>query len=249
MPKGQYMRNPAPRDWKPDHDQRLGELLELGLSFAQVRNAMNDEFPGNNWSRNACLGRAKRAGFQSKHKHGGADRKGKKRAKKADRTTKVKRQPKVIEAPVVFMGEGDGIMLREEGAITRHGSWRKRSAQEIEANKAGHLPSIIEIAPLTSVLLSDCPDNGCKWPTNDEPFMVCGSPAVLGSYCSRHGNVAFRELPTAKRNRAYSKRGQLDTRRERIVNAQQIADDLLDDEVRVIGDAPLMIPDFLKSLD
>ena len=59
-----------------------------------------------------------------------------------------------------------------------------------------------------------------------------------------------------KRNREYSKRGLIDDKRyqaerKRIddADAQWIADNVLDDVVTVVGDAPPMISHFIDSLE
>ena len=236
MPKGVYCRDGDVRSvWSDEQDEWLASRCLTNASYGAIAIAFNVAFPNDRKTRSAIMGRASRRGFADNKPH--ADRhygtKGTKRSnpQPSARKIKTKRKPDpiVVEAPVIF-GEGEQIMLREEGALAKTYRYGRKSATQIEEAKRGFLPSIIENAPLTAVLLSDCPDNGCKWPTCDDPFMVCGSPATLGSYCSRHGNVAFRELPTAKRNANYHRRGSSPTGHDREL--------LIDDEVQSPGISP-----------
>jgi hypothetical protein len=254
MPKGCYRRDgELGASWSVEQDEWLRLRCLTKASYGAIAIAFNKAFPLDRKSRSAIMGRASRRGYAKDKPPAGPHYGDRPRTRKANPQpnarkirNKAKPAPIVVEAPVVFK-PSEHVVLRDEGRLARTYRYGRKSATQIEEAKRGHLPSIVEIAPLTSVLWSECPDNGCKWPTCDEPFMVCGAPAKLGSYCSRHGNVAFRELPTMKRNGGYGKRGQLDTARKRIgdADAQWIADNVLDDEVkapRIAFEAELLLP-------
>lgn len=239
MPKGCYDRDGAysRAEWSVEQDEWLKAQCLTSKSYGAIVLAFNEAFPNNRKTRSAIMGRASRRGYAD-HKphvpqHYGSKPRKKSNPQPSARMIKLKRNSEPRMVPVVF-GEGTQIEFREEGRRLARTQHQRKSATEIEAARRGFLPSIVENAPLTSVLWSECPDNGCRWPTSETPFMVCGSPAKVGSYCARHGDVAFREMPTLKRNRGYAKRGMLETRtktRMLSAEAQAIADSLLDDEV------------------
>lgn len=78
---------------------------------------------------------------------------------------------------------------------------------------AGFIPQIVEASPETSVLSHDTdPAKHCQWPTSDgaRAMHVCGQTIVQGAYCARHAEIAYRQLPTPRRNAGFHRRNQFD---------------------------------------
>lgn len=244
MPKGCYSRDgvDVSATWTDEQDEWLRLQCLTAKSYGAIAIAFNKAFPNDRKSRSAIMGRSSRRGYADNkpthRQHYSGRHKRKANPQPSAHKIKAKAKPAPVEtpAPVVFK-DGEHVQLRQEGQLSRTYRYGRKSATQVEEAKRGFLPSVIENAPLTSVLLSDCPDNGCKWPTCDEPFMVCGSPIKLGSYCERHGNVAFREMPTLRRNKGYAKRGMLEGPKKHTTDAdaQWLADQLLDDAIKSPG--------------
>lgn len=194
--------------WEPEHDAKLTELLAMGLSFAQCRPEMLKAFPSKTWTRNAILGRAARKGMQSKHARGRDKGYG------LAKPVKVKVQENYVRkalvkkasAPVVFK-QADPTLLRHEG--DRGAANSPRGSRRLGLNdpvvierKKGTAIAIIEEKPLTSVPVAHCERESCMWPTSEDVacMEVCGARVEVGAYCARHAAVAYRVLPTARRN-------------------------------------------------
>lgn len=209
--------------WSVELDAALQEYCKTMLSYSQIAEELNARFPDQRKTRNAVLGRSCRKGY----------RVGKPVSEDASRVDRFSGRPvpvgmlkararKVVsvrmrnaakkQAAVVFTGEQDSVLLRQEGDRGIVGRYRKvKSLSEgdpvLVERKKGTLPSIIEAAPLTSRPFVDCGADTCKWPTSEDItcMEVCGVKATVGAYCDRHARVAYRVMPTAKRNRQYHK--------------------------------------------
>lgn len=263
MAKGHYTRRLAEDDWQPEHDVALAETMETGVSFRVAAGLMNERFPGMNWSRNAVLGRAARKGIKSKLKHGqtGRVKPNKTVTKRGTRPKRAKVAKETAAAPVTF-GKGQDVALRQEGSLEKTYRYGRKSKTQIEQAKKGHLPCIVEDKPLTSVPVAICEGDSCQWPTSTDItcMEVCGARVEIGAYCSRHAEVAYRAMPTHKRNGIRHKddrehatridgshfRDKLDPDGEWLT--RQILEAM--DDVQVLGDdggvAPLAIP-FIKE--
>ena len=75
---------------------------------------------------------------------------------------------------------------------------------------------------------------------------VCGAPSTCGAYCDRHAQVAYRVMPTKRRNRGYHKDDQ--EFRNRLSHE---ADALLEESTFVppLDDEVLMVPHFIGVFD
>lgn len=198
----------------PAFDVELKRLAEdTSNSFKDIAVLMNAKF-GNlhRFTRNSVLGRCSRMnygeGLRTARGNGGGRPAARIKREPNGRKVRVKGN-----APVIFKPTSPHVGgLRDDNGPRLPSPKRTRATKEqIEARRMGFVSSIVEAAPLTSVSLWECPDGGCKWPTCDDPTapMVCGSPAVVGAYCERHGRIAYREMPTVSRNAQYVRRGHL----------------------------------------
>lgn len=240
MPKGEYLRESWGDAWSQNEDEWLRVACMTSVSYSLMTVAYNAAFPHNTKSRSALMGRASRQGYAA-NKPAGKKANGAREVRVAKRTlnngpTRATRIIAKAKAPVVF---DDGLRDDSDPAIYRRSSPHvmKKTAADIAAAKQGKLPSIIEAEPLTSKPMLDTEHDECKWPTSTDVLSmeVCGAKATHGAYCERHAQVAYRTMPTRKRNKSYGRRGMIDTARRRIQDedAQWIADHILDDEVTV----------------
>lgn len=213
MPKGVYARNAQERDWSRVEDESLKGLVgQPGMSFKAVAAEMTKLFPlTRKYTRNTVLGRAARLGLRSAVKKGGEVGVGRppgyRHIPKKDKTVTIRKpaetyKPKSDPAPYVpgkvREDHHNFPLARLTGATKRV----RITKEEIAIRRLGHVPQIIEDAPITSKPLFECGDRDCKWPTSSDIacMEVCGAPATYGAYCDRHGAVAYRLAPTKKRN-------------------------------------------------
>lgn len=242
MPKGVYSRDGEFKGtWSDEQDAMLKRLCETVMSYGAIAKELSAAFPNDRKSRSAVIARAKRRGYDVGKPHEWGFRR-KRKVSPNKRVTVRKNKPRVTLAPVVFkQSDPQGLRSDAEPILNTRGRTSKsvKTPEQIAEAQKGHVPCIIEQAPLTSVPFSST--DGCKWPTSEDVrcMEVCGAPIALGSYCERHGRVAYREMPTAKRNREYGRRGTFETRK-RISDddAQWIADNVLDDVVEGPGISP-----------
>lgn len=207
-------RKPRPpfQVWSEDKDKRLQELCLTDLSYRQIAFKLNDEFPGDRKvTRNAVLGKASRDGLRTNKPRNAASRGGPKKrvAAKGYKHVKRRTRPATGLAPVI-LGAGQSVMLRDEGdkGVARPFSRRlSHGSDALKVRKQGNLPCIVEANPLSSMPVSETDASCCQWPTsNDIACMeVCGSAVKIGAYCERHAAVAYRTMPTAKRQRLHGK--------------------------------------------
>jgi hypothetical protein len=231
--------------WPDDQDAFLKAACLTAKSFGEIRDAFNRQFPESCKSRSAIIGRAQRQGYADFKPQSSPYKARKRKARKAT-VPKIKiprikgdKQVKVKEvlAPVVFK---ESLRDDAEPIVRRSGphTVKRRTPEQIAQARKGHLPCIIEEQPLTSVGIGDTERDSCKWPTSDDirSLEVCGAPAEIGAYCKRHAMVAYREMPTKRRNQQYSRRGMIeDEQRIKDRDARMIADSVLDDEVESPG--------------
>lgn len=273
MPKGHYLRDGVDLTWSDDMDEWLEAQCKTKTSYTDMAAAFRIEFPGERKSRNAILGRAARKGWgANKPSSENMKRRGKRgtrdgvttptrvyNQRKAERVALMKR----TKAPVVFKANSETPMLRHEGdrgdANSPFGSRRLGHYDPVVLErKKGFMPAIIEAQPLSSLPVAMCESDSCMWPTSEDVHCmeVCGARAEVGAYCARHALVAYRVLPTARRNGTHGKQDLEHTRR---IDASQHRDTLdrdgewlgrmiMDQVVTAPADEPpLMIPQFLES--
>lgn len=256
MPRGEYARRVSGDKWEPEHDAKLAELVGGRLSYAQITPMMNDAFPGKHWTRNAMVGRAHRLHLISKRKTGGQTGAIKPRRVKNIEGYQRKAFVKKALAPVVFKKAES--TLRDEADRGTHAEPKARKLNVFDPavieRRKGSLPAVIEEKPLTSVSVADCESESCMWPTSEDItcLEVCGARAEVGAYCARHAAVAYRVMPTARRNGIHGKQDLEHTRR---IDGSQHRDALDPDgewlgrmimEQVVSADGPILeIPHFL----
>jgi hypothetical protein len=201
------------KNWPQAMEARLIDLCSNSeLSYREIALKLNAEFPKERKvTRNAVLGKASRDGLRDGKPKNAASRGGPKVrvAAKGYRHAKRRTRPGTGLAPVLF-GAGESAMLRSEGDPGRSRPYSRRLSEgsvALAERKAGNLPCIVEAQPLTSMARIDTDRSCCQWPTSlDVACMeVCGSEVKIGAYCERHAAVAYRTMPTAKRNRVYQK--------------------------------------------
>jgi hypothetical protein len=184
------------------------------MSYGAIADLLNTEFKDEpRKSRNATLGRATRKGYvtdkpSSGLRNGNSSNKRKRKVGTIDKRRSMKRvkssrEVVLTEQPVVFALREEG----ETGVMPPRSARLKQGSVELDKRRKGNLPCIVELAPLTSHPVAEVERGGCMWPTSDsiECMEVCGVEAVVGAYCARHAQVAFRIMPTKKRNRVRDK--------------------------------------------
>jgi hypothetical protein len=248
------------KKWTDEQNAWLVLKCKTADSFNELATEFNAKFPGERKSRNAILGRAHRLKLTADKPC--RQQRGRPRPRKKIKSNPMSKRVKIakVEAPVVFKQTAGSAMLRHEGdrAITPKGGARKMSYADpvvIERRK-GNLPAIIEERPLTSVAVALCEKGSCMWPTSEDVtcMEVCGAPVEVGAYCARHAEVAYRVMPTGRRNSVHSKHNVEHTRR---IDASQHRDTLdpdgewlgrmiLDEVVTAPADEPpLLLPRFI----
>jgi hypothetical protein len=259
MPKGVYRRTrfgvETNIEWLPEQDERLKALCKGKLSYSQITGVLNGEFPDNIKTRNAVLGRAARRGYRAMKPKPLTY--GKTEAMQTTRRSNIARS-KAMSPVTLLRDEGDPGKTQTRS--------RKLSASDprLKERRKGYLPAIVEEQPLTSVVLSSCDKGSCMWPTSTGPtcLEVCGAEATIGSYCARHAQVAYRVMPTRKRQSLRAKEDvehakRIDGSQHRArpdPDGQWMTDQILAsmDEVEVLGEddgiGPLLIPFFMEKL-
>lgn len=250
--------SPQAAEWSEEQDAFLKAACETSKSFGEIAKEMNALYPDNAKTRNAVIGRAGRKGY-SEHKPGGyvkstAYKKGGVRVTYVRKATKIKyagqvtRRVRRIElAPVVFktaLRDDAEPFLRQSGPHTM----KRRTAEQIKEARKGHLPCIVEAEPLTSVAIAETECDACKWPTSEDIacMEVCGAPAEYGAYCERHALVAYREMPTRRRNKHYARRGMIDVE-QRLAREQDARIGAMEQETEspgIAGPEPMKLLEF-----
>lgn len=203
MPKGQYLRVVGRKDeWTAEEDTWLEVQCKAGISYGEMAIKYVEAFGYNvKRTRNSILGRAARKGFGT-HK---AHQHGKRGLAKVRKQVVVRKEPARPADERELRSDAEPLIRRSHPHMVR-----RATPEEIERRKLGAaVPCIVEDAPPTSVPFLET--DGCKWPTSEDvrDLHVCGAPKQIGSYCTRHARMAFREMPTPRRNRSYALRGNL----------------------------------------
>lgn len=276
MPKGVYRRIrfgvETNIEWLPEQDAFLQEECKGINSFSVISQALNTLFPDNPKSRNAVLGRCARKGW-SKTKPVKAHWTNTEQASQTRRASFARTianrkasNPPMPRKRATIKQETDPRILRAEsdpGATRGYSRKLSQSDPALKERKKGYLPAIVEEKPLTSVVMIESDRDCCKWPTSEDVrcMEVCGADATVGAYCERHAQLAYRVMPTRKRNRTYLKdnnehRVRSDgshSRRDLDVDGQWLADQLLGSDVYLLegpddGISPLLLPHFMEKL-
>lgn len=240
MPKGEYLREDYGWNWQDDEIEWLRRVITSGMSYSQLAGNYANTFKDRpRKSRNAILGKATRLGIRDqKTGSWGGKVKTVKRAKPNKGTGRTRADRIVAKAAAPTQFDNDGLRSDEFARLPSDvfSGHRKLTKADIAERKKGKLPSIVEKAPTSSKPIFETDHDDCKWPTSHEvrDMSVCGAPATHGAYCEKHAQLAYRAMPTRKRNASFSRRG-FQEERARIsqADAQWIADHVLDDEVTI----------------
>lgn len=233
------------KEWDPEHAEYLRVLVvENGLQAAAALEELQSKYPCIAWTRNTVIGKLHRMQWM---RNGEVPK------------PKVKRQPKAsaprsTPAQIAWneKAKAERQRLRLEQAGLRSDSdaglerrpylGKRATAENIAERRLGYIPDIVEALPRTSRPINETSRHDCKWPTTHDirDFMVCGQPATAGAYCAKHARLAYRVMPTVRRNANFRiaaavpialgickiDRGEDD--------AQIIADSVIDDIVEVL---------------
>jgi hypothetical protein len=263
MLKGAYHER---GDWSAEQDEFLKQACTTKASYDQIRMDFNREFPDDRKSRSALIGRARRKGYANGKPPSSGQAESMVRTKEAMRARgqemrksgpKPKPGKAMVEHARRVKALEDDVLLRDENDMgarnTPKGSTAKRRTKvEIEKAREGRVIAVVDQVNETSVNIHECPDNGCRWPTKDEIgcMEVCGAKATVGAYCGRHAQMAYRVMPTRRRNAEFSRRGLIDSNRARIANSHVVQE--LENEFLQIApdddDDVLLLPHFIGEV-
>jgi hypothetical protein len=200
-------------EWPAVMIVRLRELMASSriMSFKEIACQLCEDFPDRRMTRSAVIGKCRRISLE---KDPSTTRRDYSKPSRGEtvlpgrRVRQAKIKPLTEPAPRAFVVQHpEGV--RNDSSLTYkyaglHG-FKQLSKEEIKFRKHGRLPDIIEAEPLTSRPVTECEQSACHWPTSSDIrcMEVCGAPAEIGAYCARHASVAYRVMPTAKRNAIY----------------------------------------------
>jgi len=209
MPRGVYKlyQNVGGRgqEWPDAVVSTLQTEIPLGMSASKLVDILRTRHAYNT-TRNAIIGKAYRLGlaFTTRMNNEGAVKAALK-ARKQDRRLVPKapkpKNVKPVEERSLLRDDGSSVPGNTGTTFRR----RRRSMQEIEVARKGHIPAIVESAPDTSKPFGDLNRHECRWPTANDASMACGARATIGSYCDKHAVLAYRTMPTRKRNASITK--------------------------------------------
>ena len=241
MPKGVYTTKKNVgfgQEWPEPAIAIMRRVLEGGGSFSTVVRHLADH--GHRFTRNACIGKAKRMGIVSQNTSANTKAAGLANKRRASERRIVIAQRQ--EQNELLREEGTRTLDREPGGAGGYKLPRRsRTSDQIkEDRKPKAITPIVEAAPTTSKPFCDLRKGECRWPTTIECTEACGAPATIGSYCDKHAQVAYRAMPTPKRNAVITKTQDIDYKRDREADAT-ISHFL--DEPKMIGlSSPFMGP-------
>ncbi len=166
---------PLITEWTPQRDDALRELRRQGLSFREVSSSINKQF-GTTYSRNACIGRAKRLGMT-------CEVRGLQQQRAQARKEAMKPAAHFPELPPV-----KHLRTRPDNTIKA----RDRHVENIEKDTRPVRFADIEPKHLTLMQLST---HTCRWPYGgwplDTPITFCGHwcPKDV-PYCDAHEGLS-----------------------------------------------------------
>jgi hypothetical protein len=249
MPRGVYITRTNTghgRDWPQPVLDDLASLLDAGKSYEFIRAHM---VKAHHYvtTKNALIGKAHRLGLFSRNRMAPAATAALER-KKADPRMKPERKKPVPKA------KPESSLLRKEGdpGAKATGYRRLRSQKEIAIARKGYIPPATPSAPSTATSFGDLARHQCRWPCTHDATMACGGKATIGSYCDEHAVIAYRTMPTKRRNASIRKEPDIDRERARAFDAEcNAAIEHYLDKPRAIGvaHAPSIVGGALVSED
>jgi hypothetical protein len=240
MPKGVYTlcNNVGGRGqaWPDDVIETMKQAIANGASAGEVVGTLRRQ---HNYvtTRNSVLGKAYRIGCRFKGKMHNGDaikRTNKARVESRRALPKPPKQSRRMKLPKVVEPVS---LLREEGNVRSPVAQYKRLSkqEDIERARIGFIPAVIEAAPTTTKPFGDLKRGECRWPTVDDASHACGATATVGAYCDKHAVIAYRTMPTRKRNASFAKVQDIDRGRKNVLDAEA------EETVRHFLEAPRMI--------
>lgn len=217
MPRGVYGNGVTHgQEWPEDVLETVRRELDGGATYKEVLSAINERHPSFHTTRNAIIGKANRMGWYSQNTMRNAQ--GVK-----DALSQRKKDPRISIKPAKYVEEK--TLLREDtrpDVAVNNGAvgFRRRTKEEIEVARKGHIPAIVESAPRASKPFSELKRGECKWPTAIDASMACGRNATCGAYCDDHASIAYRTPPTRKRHAIIGKEQDIDRARRLRIDAE-----------------------------
>jgi hypothetical protein len=168
MAKGVYVRNEQQNAWADAPTERLRELIVADYTYSEIARTLNREFPGINATRNACTGKAMRAGFAQLRPFSSQRPQVPSKPKTEKKQTKVSRVPSF-------------------NTFTKRGPVFK--AEPIDMTTP---PDMTD-----AVRMIDATGTQCCYPVSGQglDLMVCGKVSQHGSYCRYHDRLTHTDTP------------------------------------------------------
>lgn len=164
------MKNQTNSPWTEEHNTTLKALVESGIAYSAIVEKLNATC-GTAYTRNACIGRAKRLGLITPTREP-APRKPRNRTGEKRSTANKGHHHTVAR---ITRANGNSTVMR----IT----------YSIEAKQQAL--RCVEIVP-RNVTLIDLEPGDCRYPYGDETITFCGHPKQDGSqYCTPHHHLCW----------------------------------------------------------
>lgn len=224
MPRGDYAKA---NGWPQAAVDILRRALAGGASFQDAARTLYAN--GHPFTRNACIGKAKRLGIVSNNGPASPEHSRSTFAKRKRMSPRSRPLAAPQQGPVTRESD-TGIELRDDFTRVPGGQGgyklkRKATKEEISERKKGHIPNVVEQQPESSIHWAKAGRTACKWPTSDDAQFVCGQPSTVGAYCDRHAQLAYRTMPSRRRNGTFHKESsEYAVRSPRIIDDAEVAD-------------------------
>jgi hypothetical protein len=210
------LTKPEAHDYTTEMMAFLTHMCTTPASYREISIAFNAKF-GTNVSRSAILGKCNRMGLtptKTTSKAGGrAHNRPKVRSDRRANAVQMNRKkptftfgsltPKQSSPPPAR--QKDERLLRDEGD----------RGDALGRTKAVNVNEMFDASVETAKSFLELRRGECRWPASSDATMACGGTATIGSYCTKHAQIAFRTMPTRSRNnRVLAGGGLLDTRND-----------------------------------
>lgn len=206
MPRGVYALGPNKgrgKDWPDAVVERIRTHMATGGTYRTLLAILREEH-GYITTRNALIGKAHRMGVQSQNtmRNAAAIRDTHARQKNDRRLVpkQLKIRKPVPETKTLLRADNDPV-----GKTHGDGYRRKHKPEDIARARLGFIPQIVEDAPDITKPFGELKRDECRWPTAHDASMACGDRATIGSYCDKHALLAYRTMPTRRRNASIRK--------------------------------------------
>lgn len=219
------MARVPPKPWPDGSDERLKELHRANRSATQIADALAKEWPDHGFTRNMIVGRVFRHKLVNARSNGPLSTRQPQKLGRRIGFDWTDEQDAFLKDQYAFgrmpPSIAEEFFRKFEMSIDRHQVRRRLIALEVWDRKRETQPhsfspkkagvrkaamhvAIIEDAPPTSMASADLDYRyQCPWPTSEDASQSCGSPVTCGAYCARHAKMAYRVMPTERRQRTY----------------------------------------------